>query len=161
MRSGAWTMIGMGGLILASTAQASDFVSKVMSRDLKVPAALAWKRIGSFCDLEKFLEVKCRYSAGTGSVPTVRTVSMGEHSGEEVMVGQTSTSYTYASRNSPLFYHATMAVEPTGPKRSRLTYTFVWDQESLTPDARAKDAEFRDKIFIPALDKAKAVAEGK
>lgn len=161
MRHGALALIGAGSLLLAGPAGASDYVSKVMTRDLNVPAALAWRRIGGFCALEKFLPLKCRYSAGTGAVGTVRTVAVGEHSGEEVMVGQTPLSYTYASRSSPLFYHATMAVEPAGPKRSQLVYTFVWDQESLTPDARAKDAEFREQFFGPGLDKAKSVAEGK
>jgi hypothetical protein len=64
-------------------------------------------------------------------------------------------------RNSPLFYHGTMAVEPAGARASRLIYTFLWDQESLSPEDRAKDKAFREKIFVPALDRMKAVAEGR
>ena len=57
-----------------SAAPAADYTSTVMTRDLKVPAAVAWSRIGGFCTLEKFLPgMKCTYSAGNGSVPTVRS----------------------------------------------------------------------------------------
>ncbi len=105
--------------------------------------------------------MKCTYSAGSGTVPTVRKMAMGGNGGEEVMIAQTSRSYTYAMRASPLFYHGTMAVEPVGARTSRLIYTFVWDQESMSPEDRAKDKAFRDKIFTPALDRMKAVAEGK
>jgi hypothetical protein len=148
--------------LLAGAAPAADYVSTVMTRDLKVPAAVAWSRIGGFCTLEKFLPgMKCSYSAGNGSVPTVRKMSMGGNGGEEVMVAQTARSYTYAMRNSPLFYHGTMAVEPVNARSSRLIYTFVWDQETLSPEDRAKDKAFREKIFVPALDRMKVVAEGK
>jgi len=148
--------------LLASAAPAADYTSTVMTRDLRVPATLAWQRIGGFCTLEKFIPVTCTYKSGTGGVGTVRAMSMkGSAGGEEVMIAQTSRSYTYAMRNSPLFYHGTMAVEPVGPRTSRLIYTFVWDQETLSPEDRAKDKAFREKIFMPALDKMKAVAEGK
>ncbi len=148
--------------LLAGAAPAADYTSTVMTRELRVPAAVAWSRIGGFCTLEKFLPgMKCSYSAGNGSVPTVRKMTMGDNGGEEVMVAQTSRSYTYAMRSSPLFYHGTVAVEPVGAKTSRLIYTFVWDQESLSPEDRAKDKAMRDEIFMPALDKMKAVADGK
>jgi polyketide cyclase/dehydrase/lipid transport protein len=150
------------GSLLASAALAADYTSTVMTRELKVPAAVAWSRIGGFCTLEKFLPgMKCSYSAGTGGVATVRKMSMGGNGGEEVMIAQTSRSYSYAMRASPLFYHGTVAVEPVGPRTSRLIYTFVWDQETLSPEDRARDKASRDKIFTPALDRMKAVAEGK
>jgi hypothetical protein len=161
MRRQLWIAVALGSL-LASAATAADYTSTVMTRDLKVPATLAWSRIGSFCALDKFLPgATCTYSAGTGNVPTVRRISMGGNGGEEVMIAQTARSYTYAMRSSPLFYHGTMAVEPTGARTSKLIYTFVWDQESLSPEARAQDKAFREKIFVPALDRMKAVAEGK
>jgi hypothetical protein len=148
--------------LLAGAAPAADYTSTVMTRDLRVPAALAWQRIGGFCTLDKFIPVTCTYKSGTGGVGTVRAMSMkGSAGGEEVMIAQTSRSYSYAMRNSPLFYHGTMAVEPTGPRTSKLIYTFVWDQETLSPEDRAKDKAFREKIFVPALDRMKAVAEGR
>lgn len=148
--------------LLASAAPAADYTSTVMTRDLRVPAALAWQRIGGFCTLEKFIPVTCTYKSGIGGVGTVRAMAMkGSPGGEEVMIAQTARSYTYAMRNSPLFYHGTMAVEPTGARTSKLIYTFVWDQETLSPQDRAKDKAFREKIFVPAMDKIKALAEGK
>ena len=161
MKMNLATAVAACGL-LASAASAADYTSTVMTRDLRVPATLAWSRIGGFCTLEKFLPgMKCTYSAGAGTVPTVRKMTMGDNGGEEVMVAQTSHSYTYAMRNSPLFYHGTMAVEPVGARNSKLIYTFVWDQESMSPEDRAKDKAVREKIFVPALDRMKKVAEGK
>jgi hypothetical protein len=156
-----WAVAAIGSL-LAAAAPAADYTSTVMTRDLKVPAAQAWSKIGPFCALDKFLEgATCAYSAGSGGVGTVRAIRVGANGGEEVMIAQTSRSYTYAMRSSPLFYHGTVAVEPTGARTSKLIYTFVWDQESLSPEARAQDKAFREKIFVPALDKMKAVAERK
>src|SRR4051812_8580314 len=71
--------------LLASVAPAADYTSTVMTRDLKVPAALAWQRIGGFCTLDKFIPVTCAYKSGTGGVGTVRAMSMnGNPGGEEV-----------------------------------------------------------------------------
>jgi hypothetical protein len=162
MKPRAWIVIGAGSLLVAGVAGAADYTSTVMTRELAVPAGLAWQRIGGFCTLTKFIPVTCKYSQGIGTVPTVRTMSMGDKpGGDEVMVAQTPLSYTYASRNSTVFYHGTMAVEPVDAQRSKLVYTFVWDQETMNQEARAKDKAFREQIFIPALDKMKAVAEGK
>lgn len=147
--------------LLAAAAPAADYATTVMTRDLKVPAAVAWQRIGGFCTLDKFIPVTCSYKSGTGGVGTVRAMSMnGKAGGEEVMIAQTARSYTYAMRSSPLFYHGTMAVEPTGARTSRLIYTFLWDQETLSAEDRAKDKAFREQIFVPAMDKIKALAEG-
>lgn len=52
-------------------------------------------------------------------------------------VGRTPLSYTYTTVTPFISsYHATLSVEPTGAKTSKIVYTCFRDQEALSPEQR-------------------------
>jgi hypothetical protein len=150
-------------VLLAGAAQAADYVTVRRTIAVNADAQAAWARIGGFCDITKLLAVPCTIASGSGDVGTVRSLADGATL--EPMVAKTPLSYTYGQTkggNAALFYHGTLAVEPAGRGRSTIVYTLIYDQSSLPDDAaRAEKRRTIETRFQGAVEKAKAVAEGK
>jgi len=86
-----------------------------MTIDVSAPADKVWARIGKYCDIGELSNSPngntCKITSGTdGEFGAVRTV------GNEVLVGKTKYSYTYAQaprENTPYnLYHGTLEVKP-------------------------------------------------
>jgi hypothetical protein len=70
-----------------------------MTIDVSAPADMVWTRIGKYCDIGEWSNSPngntCKITSGTdGELGAVRTV------GNEVLVGKTKYSYTYAQRRA-------------------------------------------------------------
>lgn len=153
--------LGAAGVLLAGPeAKAADYATVVLSVDVARPADAVWKKIGNFCDIGPVLKMKCAYTSGDGNLGTVRHLS-GRFNVDEVMVAQTSHSYTYTQPDTKNLYHGTVAVESTGPDSSKIVYSVFYDQSALkTDEARAKSRDRYTKAFTGALDTMKKMAEG-
>jgi uncharacterized protein YndB with AHSA1/START domain len=145
-------------------AKAIDLVTVNLTKDLDVPADVAWKKIGGFCQIDQWMKADCSYTSGTGSLGTIRKVGLkgGNQTIDEAMVAQTPLSYTYTMLipHTP-FYHGTMSVEATGKGKSKVIYAMVWDQEPLTAEQRQQTMDRMKQIFGGAMDNMKKVAEAK
>jgi hypothetical protein len=151
--------LGAAGFSLAGTvAMAADYATIVLSVDVARPADAVWKKVGGFCDIGAVLKVKCVYTSGSGDLGTVRRLADRI---DEVMVAQTSHSYTYTQPDSKVLYHGTVCVESVGPDSSKIIYSLFYDQSDLKTDAdRVKSRDQRTKRFTQALDAMKRIAEG-
>lgn len=145
-----------------SAAAANDFRTLIFEKDLNVPAEVAWHKIGGFCQFPELVGATCAMNSGTGGVGSVRTVDRRDSSVVEVMVGQSSLSYTYVHVAQDLpFYHGTLAVQPTGKRTSKIVYTFMWDEAGLSPQQKSPANDPRAALISKALDKLKTVVEAK
>lgn len=150
-----------GVLLAGPEARAADYATIVLSVDVARPADAVWKKIGDFCQIGPALKMKCAYTSGDGGFGTVRHLSGGRFSVDEVMVAQTSHSYTYTQPNTKNLYHGTLSVESAGPDSSKIYYRIFYDQSALTTDdARAKSRDRYKKAFTGVLDSMKKMAEG-
>ena len=132
---------------------ASDYVRIDQSVMIDRGADAVWQRIGSYCAIAEWMQVSCDYASGAGEAGTVRRLR--DATIVEVMVAKTAHSYTYwqtAGTMAATGYHGTLAVEPLGARRSRLSYTLVYDQAALASDAlRASEHERIAKRFLGLL----------
>ena len=127
------------------------------------PVDKVWARVGRFCDITEWMNSPewedCKYLQGDGGPGTERSIV------NEVLVGQTQYSYTYAQppRKATLYNlaHGTLAGEALSPTTSRLTYTMLRD-DSILPDdaARKRDEEARRARVSEWLKNMKVLAEG-
>ena len=150
-----------GAALLALTAMpamASDFTSFTLSTTANASPEKAWAKIGGFCAIHDWLGTSCVLT-GNGDVGSIRAINDGKVT--EMMVAKTPFSYTYIQpTNYANLYHGTLAVEPDGAGKSKITYTFLYDQEPLgDADAKAKARQGRTDRFNQALAKMKAMAE--
>ena len=125
------------------------------------PAAEVWARVGKYCDIGEWLQLaSCTITSGRdGEVGAVRSVA------NEVLVGRTELSYTYAQaprEGRPYdLYHGTLEARPVTATTSKLVYTLVYDNSMLADDAaRQADRERRVTTFTRALQNMKTLAEG-
>jgi hypothetical protein len=126
------------------------------------PAAEVWKRIGKYCDISEWLQIPagCKMLSGVeGEVGSVRSIA------NEVLVGKTPLSYTYAQTvraGRPYnLYHGTLEARPVTDKTSKIVYTLIYDNSMLPDDAaREKDKASRTATFQRALSNMKILAEG-
>lgn len=143
----------------AQTAQPANWVTLTMTANINKPQDVAWKRIGGndWCGIAKYLDVKsCTITSGHGEVGSLRLIN---GSIVEIAVARTPYSYTYAQPFTPIFYHGTMAIEPTDATHSKLVYTLIWNQTAVGDAKAQKDArESRQKRFQAAVDKMAAAA---
>jgi hypothetical protein len=143
---------------------APEYVAIHMETDVARPVAETWARVGNYCDISEWLAVDCKIVSGDGGIGTVRLLRGGQVT--EILVGKTALSYGYAQpvREGQFYnlYHGYLEARPTGANTSKLIYTLLLD-ESDKPDQAAKDADVaaRRKRFEAALQKMKALAEGK
>ncbi len=113
---------------------------------VNAPVDKVWARVGKFCDITEWMKSpeweNCKYLQGDGGPGSVRSIV------DEVLVGQTQYSYTYAQppRKNTLYNlaHGTLAAEGLTSSTTRLTYTMLRD-DSILPDdaARQRDAQAR------------------
>src|SRR5258708_6356602 len=108
------------------------------------PAEKVWAQVGKFCDITEWMNSPewkdCKYLQGDGGPGTVRSIV------NEVLVGQTPYSYTYAQapRKDALYPlpHGTLAAEALTATTTRLSYTMVRDDSTpVDHAAREKDIE--------------------
>ncbi|MEO8737640.1 MAG: SRPBCC family protein [Edaphobacter sp.] len=144
------------------SARAADYV--VITREVSVNRSpdQVWKRIGNYCSIADWLKVTCEYASGSGEVGTVRRIN---GTTIEPMVAKTPYSYTYwqtVGNMAPTSYHGTVAVEPAGAGKSRLTYTLFYDQAALGSDSlRSSEHERLATRFQAALYSMKTIAEAR
>ena len=151
----------------AAAPLAPNYVSIPMEITVNKPAAEVWARVGKYCDIAEWLpQVRtCTLTSGTGAVGTVRSV------GQEILVGKTTMSYTYAQRpnlTNPTaaarynMYHGTLEAVPLTATTSKLVYTLMYDNEFVAGDEAAKQTEIngRRTTFTQALANMKILAEG-
>ena len=140
------------------------YVSIPMTIDVNAPVDKVWARIGKFCDIGEWQgrggANTCTILSGTdGDFGAVRSVA------NEVLVGKTQYSYTYAQAprvGVPYnLYHGTLEALPLTPTTTRLNYTLFFDNSMLADDAaREKDKAQRTARFTHALENMKILAEG-
>lgn len=140
------------------------YVVLPMTIDINAPVDKVWARIGKFCDIGEWSNYPagntCKITSGTdGEFGAIRTV------GNEVLVGKTKYSYTYAQaprENTPYnLYHGTLDAEPLTPATTRVTYTLLYDN-SILPDDAAREADLKTRLasFTPRLRNMKTLVEG-
>lgn len=121
-----------------------------------------WSRVGKFCDITEWMNSPqwddCKYLQGNGGPGSVRSIV------NEVLVGQTQYSYTYAQppRKDTLYNlaHGTLAAEALNPATTRLTYTILSDDSILPDDAsRQREADSRRARVSDWLKNMKVLAE--
>lgn len=162
-------VVFLGTFVTAAIAQQSapaplqvpnpHFVTYALTQDVNAPADVTWARVGNFCDIGKWAFPDCKLIQGDGGVASERSIV------DEVLVGKTAHSYTYAQpvpQNGKYnLYHGTLEVQPVTSKTSRIVYTFIYDNSMLADDA-ARDAEIatRKRRFSAFLANMKTLAEG-
>lgn len=149
-----------GAAASAESARAADYVTIPLQASLNVPADVAWKKIGGYCDIGGWMKTTCVITSGKADeVGAVRQIAGRV---DEVMVARTAASYTYAQPKSPIDYHGTVEVRADGPKASKLLYTLVYDAAALPAGTdKAKDIAGRTALFTHVVDVMKGIAEGK
>lgn len=161
MKTALITTTALSALLFSANAMAVDYATVVIERPVNASAADAWKKIGPFCSLRDWFSTQCDIVSGNDQdVGSVRTVA-GRVT--EVLVARTQYSYTYAYPSpNPTSYHGTVEVRPEGPKKSKIIYTMVFDQEPLgTAEAKAANAEQRKTRFTAGVEKMVQIIEGK
>ena len=104
----------------------------------------------------------CLRSGNDGEVGAVRF--LGSNIGNEILVGKTELSYTYAQPVKPGqpydLYHGTVEARPMTASTSKVLYTLVYDN-SMLPDeaAREKDKAQRTALSTLGLKNMKSLAE--
>ncbi len=146
----------------AGAARAADYVTVPIETTVNAPAQAAWPRISSFCALGKVAKVSCVITSGKdGQVGAVRRLADRV---DELLVAQTTWSYTYTQPKSPIDYHGTVEIRPVDKGHSTLHYTVVYDADALPkhePADKAADRAARTAQFTGMLAAMKAVAEAK
>jgi hypothetical protein len=139
-----------------------DYRTIRMQITVNRPASEVWARIGSYCDISKWLGVDCKIVAGDGGIGTVRALRNG--SVLEIMVGRTDLSYGYTQPPKPgafyNLYHGFMEAKPVTRGTSEIIYTLFYDASDM-PDEAARQADMaqRRARFEAALKRMKQMAE--
>lgn len=148
-------------MVTASAARAADYV--VITKEVEVdrPIDAVWKRVGDYGAISEWMQTDCGFLSGDGGVGTLRRIQRGAVN--EVMIAQTSRSYTYLQTRGDLAFaglHGTVAAEPIDEARTRLVYTFFYDQNVIVADAdRRNHRERLDNRCQEVLEVMKAMAE--
>ena len=139
------------------------YASIVLEITVNRSAAEVWKRVGKFCDIAEPFQLSCKIVSGKdGEVGAVRF--LGSSIGNEILVGKTDLSYTYAQPLKPGqpydLYHGTVEARALTLTTSKLIYTLLYDN-SMLPDeaAREKDRAERIALFTKGLSNMKSLAE--
>jgi hypothetical protein len=152
-------------VVLPALAAEPQYTTIHMEIDVARPAAEVWAKVGKYCDISAWVSgLDCKISSGDGGIGTVRVLRGGQVT--EILVGKTELSYGYTqpAHEGQFYnlYHGYLEARVISAKSSKLLYTLVFDQ-SDKPDQAAKDADvaMRRMRFEGALQKMKAIAEGK
>lgn len=159
------TMFAVCAAALAGTALAEpEYTTIELSIDIAKPAKEVWAKVGSYCDISKWLNnVDCKITSGDGGMGTVRVLAGGRVT--EILVAQTELSYGYTQPavDGQFYnlYHGFMEARPVTDRTSKMLYTLVYDVSDKA-DQAAKDADIarRRGMFETALKNMKALAEG-
>jgi hypothetical protein len=154
-------LMGLGVALAGTPVDAATYVTIIKQVQVERSADAVWKKVGDFCAISVWMKTTCEYTSGTGGVGTVRRILNGAT--VEPMVAQTAHSYTYwqsAGNMAATGFHGTLAVEPDGSGRSRLSYTLFYDESALPSDAvRAAQRERLNGRFQELLGVMKSMAE--
>jgi hypothetical protein len=148
------------GSTASAQATAPTYTTIPLEIDVNRPAAQVWQRVGKYCDIGEWLGIACTMTSGVeGEVGSVRSVA------NEVLVGKTELSYTYAQtprEGRPYdVYHGTLEARPVTGTTSKLVYTLMYDNSMMADDAaREADRARRVATFTRALQNMKILAEG-
>lgn len=143
--------------LMAGPAMAADYTSFTLSTIANASPEKAWAKIGGFCAIHDWMGTTCETTGN--DVGSIRKLNDGKVT--EMMVAKTPFSYTYIQPLNPSnLYHGTLAVEPAGAGKSKISYTFLYDAEPLGDQAaREKARQGRTERFNAALAKMKEMAE--
>jgi hypothetical protein len=140
-----------------------QYVTMSESVVVDAPVDKVWTRVGKFCDIMEWMNSPewedRRYLQGDRGPGSVRSIV------NEVLVGETQYSYTYAQpprkNTSYNLAHGTVSAEAITPTITRLSYTMMRD-DSLLSDyaARQHDAESRHARCAEWLKNMKVLVEG-
>jgi hypothetical protein len=140
------------------------YVSIPMSIEVNAPVDRVWARIGKFCDIGDWSG-----NAGTNICQILsgkeREFGAVRSVGNEVLVGKTKYSYTYAQppRVGVVYnlYHGTLEAVALSATTTQVNYNLLYDDSTL-PDAAARDAYLTNRRtrFTKALANMKVLAEG-
>jgi hypothetical protein len=141
-----------------------NYVAIVLEQDVQAPANEAWRRVGGFCDIQKwFPGARCQISSGKdGELGAVRTLNGAI---QEILVGKTDLSYTYTQpvRVGQVYnlYHGSLEARPMTATTSKLVYSLMWDNSMLADEASRKaEMETTRSLTTRALRNMKVLAEG-
>src|SRR5271155_2160475 len=126
-----------GGQAAGAAAPTPMYFSFPLEITVNKPAAEVWARVGKYCDIQEWLGLTCTLSSGKeGEFGAVRSLNNG--SIQEIIVGRTAMSYTYAQPVRPGrpydMYHGTLEAQAITPTTTKLIYTLVVDEGSLADD---------------------------
>ena len=144
----------------APAAPVREYVTVPLETTLNVPADVAWKKIGGYCDIGGWMKTTCEITSGKdGEVGSVRRIAGRV---DEVLVARTPMYYTYAQPKSPIDYHGTVEVRADGKGKSKLLYTLVYDVANLaSAEAKTADQTRRKTQFTNVINTMKGIAEAK
>ena len=139
-----------------------NYITIVMEQDVARPAAEVWKRVGKYCDIAEWANLRCEMTGKDGEIGAVRVLN---GSTIEILAGRTNLSYTYAQpvRVGQVYnlYHGTLEARPVSATSTKLIYTLLLDNSMLADDAARKaDADGRRSRFTQFLKNMKTLAEG-
>jgi hypothetical protein len=124
------------------------------------PAAVAWSRIGGYCDISEWMGLTCEISQGDGGIGTVRVLN---GTIVEPMVARTALSYGYTQPvvegQYYTLYHGFVEARPVTDTTCKVIYTMMWDVSQSGEEQVKADIERRRKTFGAALAKMKEIAE--
>lgn len=151
------------GVVVATSAQAQEYVRIEMEIDVDRSAAEVWDKVGGYCDISVWFNgLDCEITSGDGGMGTVRVLAGGRVT--EILVAETELSYGYTQPavQGEFYdlYHGFMEARPVTDDTSKILYTLVYDVSNLA-DQAAKDADMarRRTMFEGALQSMKAIAE--
>ena len=159
-------LLAFGVLAAAAAASAAEpeYTTIKLEIDIAKPAKEVWAKVGSYCDISKWLNnVDCKITSGDGGMGTVRVLAGGRVT--EILVAQTELSYGYTqpALEGQFYnlYHGFMEARPVTPTTTKMLYTLMYDVSDKA-DRAAKDADIarRRGMFETALKNMKALAEG-
>lgn len=151
------------GIIVATSAQAQEYVRIDMEIDVDRSAEEVWDKVGGYCDISVWFNgLDCEITSGDGGMGTVRVLAGGRVT--EILVAETELSYGYTQPAVQgqfyNLYHGFMEARPVTNDTSKILYTLVYDVSNLA-DQAAKDADIarRRTMFEGALQSMKSIAE--
>ncbi|MEO7360305.1 MAG: hypothetical protein ABI120_08245 [Gemmatimonadaceae bacterium] len=159
-------MLALAMRVTTVMVAAPEYTTIRMEITVNKSAADTWAKVGSYCDLGKWLAtgrtVPCAVTSGDGEMGSVRSLNNGAVL--EIMTAKTDLSYGYAQpiKDGQFYnlYHGFLEAKPITATTSRLIYTLLYDASNLA-DQNAKDADAarRRKQFEAALVNMKTIAE--
>lgn len=155
-------LILLGLAASGAAAPAPDYVTIRNEVVVDRPVDAVWARVGGWCTIAHWLNVRCEMVAGSGDVGSVRRLN---GTTLETMVARTAHSYAYwqtAGNMAGYSYHGSLDAEPVDGRRTRLIYTLLYDAAQMPSDAiRSSERARLNTRFVEPLMVMKKMAEAK